>query len=167
MNIIKKIYPKNYLFLLLAFLLAGIDQIIKLAISSSMQPFDSTIVLPGFLRITYVQNTGAAFSIFEGKLIFLSVLTAAALLIAIFVIVSGRITTVFYLAPTAMLIGGGVGNLIDRIFRGYVIDYIDVTFWPFDGFAIFNFADCLVVIGTILLIIFILKDEFKTHKKDS
>ena len=65
-----------------------------------------------------------------------------------------------------MLIGGGIGNLLDRIVRGYVIDYIDVSFWPFDSFAIFNFADCLVVIGTILLLVFLLKDELCRWRKD-
>lgn len=166
MRIIQKVYPKNYICLLLAAALVGIDQLLKWLVTLSMQPFDSNVVLPGVLRITYVQNTGAAFNLFQGSTTFLVILTGLALCIAIFLIVSGRITKLSYLIPISMLIGGGVGNLLDRIFCGFVVDYIDISFWPFDSFAIFNFADCLVVIGTILLLVCLLKDEFQSRRGD-
>lgn len=163
---IQKFHFKNGSYLLLSAVLVGVDQLLKWLVTLSMQPFESNVLLPGILRITYVQNTGAAFSLLEGSTVLLAVLTGIALIAAIFLMVSGRIEKTSYLIPVSMLIGGGIGNLLDRIVRGYVIDYIDVSFWPFDSFAIFNFADCLVVIGTILLLVFLLKDELCRWRKD-
>lgn len=157
--------PKNYFCLLLSVLLVGIDQLFKLFVTLFMQPFQSIVLIPYILRLTYVQNTGAAFSIFEGDIVFLIILTLIALIIAIYLIISKKINSWDYLIPVSMIIGGGIGNLLDRIFRGFVVDYLDISFQPFDGFAIFNFADCLVVVGTILLIVFLLKAEFKDRKK--
>ena len=163
---IQKFHFKNGSYLLLSAVLVGVDQLFKWLVTLSMQPFESNVLLPGILRITYVQNTGAAFSLLEGSTVLLAVLTGIALIVAIFLMLSGRIEKTSYLIPVSMLIGGGIGNLLDRIVRGYVIDYIDVSFWPFDSFAIFNFADCLVVIGTILLLVFLLKDELCRWRKD-
>ena len=163
---IQKFHFKNGSYLLLSAVLVGVDQLLKWLVTLSMQPFESNVLLPGILRITYVQNTGAAFSLLEGSTVLLAVLTGIALMVAIFLMLSGRIEKTSYLIPVSMLIGGGIGNLLDRIVRGYVIDYIDVSFWPFDSFAIFNFADCLVVIGTILLLVFLLKDELCRWRKD-
>ena len=163
---IQKFHFKNGSYLLLSAVLVGVDQLLKCLVTLSMQPFESNVLLPGILRITYVQNTGAAFSLLEGSTVLLAVLTGIALIVAIFLMLSGRIEKTSYLIPVSMLIGGGIGNLLDRIVRGYVIDYIDVSFWPFDSFAIFNFADCLVVIGTILLLVFLLKDELCRWRKD-
>lgn len=163
---IQKFHFKNGSYLLLSAVLVGVDQLLKWLVTLSMQPFESNVLLPGILRITYVQNTGAAFSLLEGSTVLLAVLTGIALIVAIFLMLSGRIEKTSYLIPVSMLIGGGIGNLLDRIVRGYVIDYIDVSFWPFDSFAIFNFADCLVVIGTILLLVFLLKDELCRWRKD-
>ena len=163
---IQKFHFKNGSYLLLSAVLVGVDQLLKWLVTLSMQPFESNVLLPGILRITYVQNTGAAFSLLEGSTVLLAVLTGIALIVAIFLMLSGRIEKTSYLIPVSMLIGGGIGNLLDRIARGYVIDYIDVSFWPFDSFAIFNFADCLVVIGTILLLVFLLKDELCRWRKD-
>ena len=163
---IQKFHFKNGSYLLLSAVLVGVDQLLKWLVTLSMQPFESNVLLPGILRITYVQNTGAAFSLLEGSTVLLAVLTGIALIVAIFLMLSGRIEKTSYLIPVSMLIGGGIGNLLDRIVRGYVIYYIDVSFWPFDSFAIFNFADCLVVIGTILLLVFLLKDELCRWRKD-
>ena len=100
--------------------------------------------------MSYLENRGAAFGIFQGKAFFLIGLTGLILLALAGLILSGRLRSPFLLWTAGLIIGGGIGNLIDRIFRGYVIDYLD---FRLIHFAIFNFADCCVVVGTLLVLI--------------
>lgn len=146
-----------YIALLVAIVLAGADQYIKhwvavnLAGGLPMQfiKFGDTEVI----NLHYYENTGAAFSMLEGKTGFLSVVTAIALLAGVFLLVSKTVKNKLLIWSIALMLGGGIGNLIDRIFRGYVIDYIEIKLFQF---AVFNFADCCVVIGAIMLMIYAL-----------
>lgn len=134
--------------------LVVIDQLIKLWATNGLQYSGVMPVIPGLLDFTYTQNFGAAFSMLNGKSWFFIIATAvvaAALVVALFVY--KKHNWLSYTACT-MIIAGGVGNLIDRIFNPghFVTDYIHISFFP----AIFNFADILVVVGTILLILFVI-----------
>ena len=134
--------------------LVVIDQLIKLWVTNVLQYSGTMQIIPGLLDFTYTQNFGAAFSMMNGKSWFFIIATAvvaAALIVALFVY--RKHNWMSYTACT-LIIAGGVGNLIDRIFNAghYVTDYIHISFFP----AIFNFADILVVAGTIALIIFVL-----------
>lgn len=132
-----------------------IDQLIKIAVISNMNLYDTIPIIEDVLHITYVLNDGAAFSMLSGQAWMLCGVTTA-LVIAI-IIYFLRKTTVHI--PTlwmlGLIIGGGIGNLIDRFFRGdavfygKVVDYID---FRLINFAVFNFADCCVVIGVFALI---------------
>lgn len=156
---------KNFRFiaLLISFVIIGLDQYIKyLAITylSTSANF-SVPIIEDFFHLTYVENRGAAFSLFEGKSAFL--IGASVLISVIFIVVllSNKVKSKFVMFAIALVIGGGIGNLVDRIARGYVVDYFDLRVI---NFAIFNFADCCVVVGTILIMIYILFIEGKTLK---
>lgn len=147
-----------YLALSVIIILVGIDQIIKLwafnNLAEALVPinfikFGDTRVID----LCYHKNTGAAFSILEGKTTFLIILTSIFLLVGLYLIISKRIKPPFLLISVALIIAGGIGNLIDRIFRGFVIDYIEIKLF---NFAVFNFADICVVVGTILFLVFII-----------
>ena len=124
--------------------LTAIDQLIKVAVTHPA-PISVITVIPGLLEWRYMENRGAAFGIFMA-------LTICVIIAAAVYLLMNRCKSKFLLAAITLIIAGGVGNLIDRIFLGYVIDYIYVTFFPF----VFNFADCCVCIGAALFVIYIL-----------
>lgn len=159
-----KKYKTMCFFAFLNVFLILFDQIIKFVTERNMNLHDSFIVVSDFLRITYVQNYGAAFSILSGQKIILIIITLLIISFLIAFVIKKQIRDLFYLISITMIISGGIGNLIDRIFRGYVVDYFDVTFWPFNDFAIFNFADCLVVVGTVIFVIKFIISEFVHNK---
>ena len=119
-----------------------IDQLVKLLILSSMTLGLSIPVCPGVFHITYIQNPGAAFGILvEQRWIFI---VASVILLVVAVCFYQRLQkespAIKY--GTALLLGGAMGNLIDRIWRGQVIDFLDFRVWP-----VFNIADIAIVIG--------------------
>lgn len=138
------------------------DQIIKFFVEQSLQPIGTMSFIDGFLGWRYLRNTGAAFGSFSNNTVLLSVFTGIVLVIGIFLIVTKKIKNKFYLTCAVLVISGGLGNLIDRIFRHYVVDYIEVQFMDF---AIFNFADILVTVGAFAMIIYLIVDIFRDRKK--
>lgn len=153
---------------LLIVMLVVIDQLIKLIaqyfLLSSGEPVN---FISGFLQFRYVENTGAAFGFFSEHTIVLTVLTAiviVAMIVFLFVgIFTQKIRPGFLYVSIVLLASGGIGNLIDRIGRGYVIDYIEPTFM---NFAVFNFADCLVTIGAGLFIAWLIYDIVMECRKE-
>ncbi len=159
-NISKKVMPA-LLLILSTVLLIGLDQFTKvLAISKLKEQADFPLI-PGVLEFSYLENTGAAFSSFLGKQGFLIALTSCVMLFIIwkyFQIPEGKR---FYIMRLTFLliINGGIGNLIDRVRNGYVVDFI--YFVPIN-FPTFNVADCYVSVGMVLLCIicfFYYKDD--------
>lgn len=141
----------------------AIDQMIKYAVLEKLKPVGSVKVIDGFLAWTYAENTGAAFSIFSDNTLFLTVFTAIALLVGLGWLVFSKTHHVIYDICIPLLIAGGLGNLIDRIALGFVVDYIQVLFVDF---PVFNFADCLVTCSAIALIIFLIYDLIADMKRD-
>ena len=129
---------------LLSLLIIIIDQAVKIIVINNMKLFESITIIPGFFNITYVQNTGAAFSILNNNLIFLILIS----LLAIYLIYKYLMKK--YELITIFLLGGIIANLIDRIYRGYVIDYLAFKFLDY-SFPIFNIADIVIVISCIIL----------------
>lgn len=142
--------------------LSAVDQIIKFFAERDLAPISEKVVIKGFLGWEYVQNTGAAFGSFSNNTVVLSVITGIIILIGIIAIIAKKITNKFLLTVAVMIISGGIGNLIDRIARGYVTDYIKVLFIDF---PVFNFADILVTCGSFLLIIYLIRDIYNDRKK--
>ena len=151
-----------YITLAVAAVMLVIDQITKIIIDTNMQLHDSFPVIAfgetQVLNITYERNTGAAFSILEGKQLFLIIITSLIMIGIAYLMLSKRIKKTSYLRCTALILSGGLGNLIDRVTRGFVVDFIDVKII---NFAVFNVADICAVVGAIGLFIFVLADEIK------
>jgi signal peptidase II len=148
-----------------ALLLIGIDRLTKwLAVQFVMPELTIPVVgIGGFeiLNFTYLENTGAAFGIFRGQQMFLIVVTGLFTVGAIAILFSGKIKSKLMLMSITLIIGGAVGNLIDRIFYGYVVDFIELKFI---NFAIFNFADMCVVVGAFLMCFCVISEEIRDFK---
>ena len=129
--------------------LVGIDQIIKYYVDLYLKPIGSVNVIEKVLQFSYYENDGAMMGLMNGKTLTMTVLALICLVIIVFVIFSGKIKFGIDYCCIVLMISGGLGNIIDRIFRGYVIDYIEVLFVDF---YIFNFADCLVTCAAIVMI---------------
>ncbi len=142
-------------------LLTVIDQIIKFFIERDLRPVEEIPFIDGFLHWEYVQNTGAAFGSFSDNTLLLSIITGIIILCGIIAIIIKKINHSFLLVTAVMIIAGGLGNLIDRIARGYVVDFICVEFIDF---PVFNFADILVTCGAFMLIGYLLFDIYKDYK---
>ena len=119
-----------YVALAVAAGLIGLDQLTKILVDSNMKPNESipliTIGDTQVLRLTNVRNPGAAFSILEGKQVFLVIFTAIIVLAMLYLMISKKVKRTPYIWSMSLIVAGGIGNLIDRIIRGEVIDFIDV-----------------------------------------
>lgn len=145
-------------------LLVAVDQIIKLIVLKYLEPVESVTVIKNFLSLTYVENTGAAFGSFSEYTDLLSIFTAIVLVVGLIYLLTGKIKSKIIYATATMILAGGMGNLIDRLFRGFVVDYIEPLFV---NFAVFNFADILVTVGASILIVYMIYDIIKDNKKNS
>ncbi|MBR5544025.1 MAG: signal peptidase II [Clostridia bacterium] len=143
--------------------LVVIDQLIKLLVLEYLQPIGSLPLIDGIIQLRYAENTGAAFGSFSGHTTALSVFTFVAILVGIIFLLSKKIKFGVEYVCITLVIAGGAGNLIDRVFRGFVVDYIEPLFIDF---AVFNFADILVTCSAILLIIWTIYDIYREHKAE-
>ena len=125
------------------------DQVIKLLVDAYLKPVGSVPVIRNILQLSYYENDGAMMGMMSGKTVTMTVLAVMCLLVITFVIFSGKIKFGVDYCCIVLMMSGGLGNIIDRIFRGYVIDYIEVLFIDF---YIFNFADCLVTCAAVIMI---------------
>ena len=147
---------------ILAAVLVAVDQIVKYLVMTNIEFGAHVPFIPHILELTYVTNTGAAFSMLSDHTwllaltsLIMSVLLALALWKGLFKHPLGKLTL------TLLLLAGAVGNLIDRALRHYVVDMFNVLFMRF---AVFNVADICVVVGVILLLIYLLFFENKREK---
>lgn len=120
--------------------------------------------IKGVVEFVYAENTGVAFSLFSGGRWFFIILTAVTVIACLFYMFKGNgKNNLWMFWSLGVIVSGAIGNLIDRIFLGYVIDFINPTFVDF---AVFNIADCAVTLGAISLIGYLLVDIFKSEKKE-
>lgn len=157
----------HYIWLLISAFLVGIDRLTKWLVISNMELSDTIHLIKigdkEVLNLYYCLNSGAAFSKLSGKTVFLIVITSAVILWLLFLMITKKVHRPVYLASISLILGGGIGNLIDRIFNdGKVIDFIDVRII---NFPIFNFADICAVCGAGLLMLTVIIDEIKEHKR--
>jgi len=140
---------RNVVFSLIALLIVVADQLVKLWIRTNLAAGESLFEL-GFFRLTHISNTGAAFGLFQGQtfpLTVVSFVAVAILLLYAFLFYRQFPQLDRWLVWTGLglILGGTVGNLIDRLRLGYVTDFIDFGFWP-----AFNLADSAIVVGVII-----------------
>ena len=141
------------------------DQLTKWAIVAAYPtPGDGTDLIPGVLRFTYVENTGAAFGMLKDSRWVFLVISTVAIAAMIFYLLKfppkSRLTGLSF----ALVIGGGIGNMIDRIARGYVIDFIDFCAFPKVWKYVFNVADACVCVGVVALVLCLFFIEAKSAK---
>ena len=141
-----------------------IDIVIKLIISNKLIFNQSIKVINNFFYITYVKNTGVAWSILSGKINLIIVITLIIIAILIIYIFNKKSYSVLEIISYSMILSGSIGNLIDRIIYGYVIDYLDFNILGYN-YPIFNFADIIIVIGTAIFAILIIGDMICENKK--
>lgn len=141
--------------------LVAIDQIIKLLVIEHLEPIGSLSLIDGFIRLNYAENTGAAFGSFSGETTLLSIFTVIIIVAGILYLMIGKHRLDVEYVCITLIIAGGIGNLIDRIFRGFVVDYIEPLFVKF---AIFNFADVLITCSSIFLAVWMLYEIYKDGK---
>lgn len=143
------------LFFSLLFIVPVVDQLIKFFIISTVPEKKLVNTFLPFIKITHTKNYGAALGIFYNKRALLIFVTLSILVYLIYLMVSKKIKNKFILGSISLIIGGGIGNLIDRILKGYVTDYILLSFFP----PVCNFADYCITFGVILLLVCVIKQR--------
>lgn len=149
--------------IIISIILLCIDQISKLLVVNLLTKTNSITIIKNFFYLTYINNDGAAFSILVGKRIFLILIAVLVIVMLIRYIKKNNIQNKLELVSLALIIGGSLGNLMDRLVRGYVIDFLDFKLFNYN-FPIFNLADTFIVIGVFLLL---LKEIRKENNLDS
>lgn len=142
---------------LISLLCILLDQFSKLLIQQFLE-LNQSIYVTSFFQITYVKNEGAAWSLFSGQQLFLIFISIGALYFLYHYFIKGKKLSLLEEISYGLLLGGIIGNLFDRFFRGYVIDYFAVIIFRYH-FPVFNIADICIVIAIILMILLIWKEE--------
>ena len=141
-----------------------VDQITKLLVMSEFNLGESRDFINGIFNLVYIHNQGAAWGSFSGKRWFLIGITLTVMAICIVLIIKNFRKSKLFVWSLCLVVSGGIGNLIDRIFRdGNVIDFLQFDFYK--SFPIFNFADCCIVVGAGLLILNFLLETITEYKE--
>lgn len=148
----------------LSFLVILIDQVIKLLVTNNITYLKSITIIPDFFYLTHVHNEGAAWSMFSGNTIFLILIAVMVLFFIYYFLLRGKKFDMKDTIIYSLLIGGIIGNLIDRIIFKYVIDYLDFIFGSY-SFPVFNFADICIVLSVIILLFYSFKEELCKKSK--
>ena len=151
-------------YVILTAALVGLDQLVKYLVLQHIELGAHVPFLPHVLELTYVQNTGAAFSIFSGHTWVLALISLTMSVVLALAIWKGFFRHPVGKVTLTLLLAGAVGNLIDRVFRGFVVDMFNVLFM---NFAVFNVADICVVVGGIAAVAYylLLMDKLEPREK--
>lgn len=141
------------IWLIISILIIIADQLVKYFVAAGMSVGDTTFSVLNLFDITYVQNQGAAFSILSGKLSVLSLISVVFCVGVIVYWIKKKPTHPLLCTALTMMFAGAFGNAIDRIFRGFVVDYIQTTFITF---PVFNIADIGITVGAALLVLYVI-----------
>lgn len=147
-------------FLGLIVLMLGLDQVSKWLVRDAMDLGQSIPIISSLMSLTYIENRGAAFGIMAGGRVLFIALTFLLLAFLLWYRHQNKHPSLLLEMSTGLIIAGALGNLIDRIVKGSVTDFIDFHFFP-----IFNVADIAVTCGVFLMAVFIFKDENKSTNK--
>lgn len=148
--------------MIMIILIIAFDQITKYFASLKLADGSVAKFIPGVVQLKYAENTGMAFSMLSGARWVFIVLTVVVCVGVFYYLFSNRCKSLWLYWSLGVILSGGIGNLIDRIRFGYVVDFIEPTFV---NFAIFNIADCAVTCGAVVLVGYLLYDAFKDVKK--
>lgn len=143
-------------------LLVGLDRFSKILAVKYLSGGTPVTVIPHILGLRYTENTGAAFSILSKNTGFLIVITIVSMAFLVYLIFIKKYGTTLERALMTVVLAGGIGNLIDRIVSGYVVDYFEFLFM---NFAVFNVADIYITVGITLYLVYALYEEHKNKKE--
>ena len=135
------------LYALIVIALIAADQGLKYWVVSHLALGESAPFLPGLMQLTRLHNTGAAWSSFSGMTTLLIAVTVVLIVLVLWLLIKRIVRHPLGVTACLLILGGGLGNMIDRVLRGYVVDMFDLQLFTY---PIFNLADCFVVIGAIL-----------------
>lgn len=142
-------------------LLIGLDQIIKIWALNHLKEVGSIPVIQNIFNLTYVENRGAAFGMLQNNQIIFVIVAALASCYGLYYLHTKKVNKIGKIG-ILLIIGGAIGNLIDRVRLGFVVDYLDFhIIWNY----VFNLADCFVVVGTVFLCIYIIFLEQEDKKQ--
>lgn len=132
-----------------------LDQVFKFMAKENLSSGKVVKAVPNILNFTYVENRGAAFGILQGQTIWF-VISAVLVILGLLIFMSKKkVKNKLFIVSAILIIGGTVGNLLDRLFRHYVIDYLQLTFFP----PVCNFADYCLTFGAVCLLVYIFKSK--------
>ncbi|HED9418129.1 TPA: signal peptidase II [Enterococcus faecalis] len=143
-------------YFLISALLVGFDQWSKYLTVQNISLGETKEFIPGFLSLTHLRNTGAAWSLLEGKMIFFYVITVIVSVVIIYLLIKNYKKSIWYSVGLSFVLAGAIGNFIDRVRLGYVVDMLQTDFM---NFPIFNVADSTLVVGVICIFIYLILDE--------
>ena len=143
-------------------ILIGLDQVIKHWALNSLKDMETVPVIKNIFNLTYVENRGAAFGLFENNQMIFVVVALIASIAGLYMLHSKKINSKICKFSIVLIIAGALGNLIDRVRLDFVVDYFDFVFiWNY----VFNLADCFIVVGTILLCVYVVLFDSNTKKQ--
>lgn len=151
------------IYFMISGLLVALDQWVKWWIVNDLSLGETKTLIPGVLSLNYIRNTGAAWSMLEGKMWFFVIITVVAVIVVVTLMVKNRKQgNRWLLTGLSFILAGAIGNFIDRVRLGYVVDMFQTDFM---NFPIFNVADMTLVCGVIFILIYIILDEKEQGKK--
>lgn len=145
----------------------AIDQLSK-ALTRIYLPSGESVSLGDFGKLYQVRNPGTAFGIIQGRSWPLFLVSIVVFFVLVLVLWRwGGPGSAFFQAGLGLIIGGAIGNIIDRIALGAVVDFIDLGFWPMRSWPVFNFADLAIVIGVGMTLIVVIKESFRREPQEA
>lgn len=154
-----------FLYIAIIILIPVLAEVIRGLIVGGVTPVGTVSVIPGLFNLTYSENRGVAFGLFQDGTIFFAVTTGIVIIVAAIFLAKNYKKSKLFSIALSLIIGGGLGNLFERVYYGYVTDYLSLSFFP----PICNFADYCITAGTVCLVIYLLffSDFLKSDKKKS
>ncbi|MDD2446579.1 MAG: signal peptidase II [Tissierellia bacterium] len=150
------------LYIFITAIIVLLDQISKLFAIKYLKGQAPYVLIEKHFELRYVENYGAAFGILQQKrILFLIITTVVLLLIILFLYKNNKYLSTITKFALSLFLGGAIGNFIDRIRLGYVVDFLRVNIIPKYDFPVFNIADSFIVIGTILIVLIVIFDKYE------
>lgn len=136
-----------------------IDRLTKIWAINVLSGVSEITIIKNFFSFLYIENKGAAFGIFQNKTVFLTIITVIIMIGIVYYIVRYKPRNILVNVALSLIISGALGNLIDRIYYRYVVDFISLHYKEVYYFPVFNVADIMVVLGTIILVFCLLRED--------
>ncbi|MBQ7217859.1 MAG: signal peptidase II [Ruminococcus sp.] len=152
-----------FLYIAIIVVVPVLAEVIRYFVVANLKPDGVVNAVPSILRFVYSENRGVAFGMFQDGTVFFAITTSIVIIVAAIFLIKNYKKSVLFSVAASLIIGGGLGNLYERIVHGYVVDYLSLSFFP----PICNFADYCITAGTVCLIVYLIffSDWLKNDKK--